>query len=648
MSMSAGVPPKLWIPRVILDAAGQAIESRNAVIEATSNEVRVPGTLLQKAQPGTAFMRSYGSAEEKQRQQAARESNGRFFGDMYQLNGSANAARAMGKPPQMLSQRALRMLSRGSIIDRLIINARKAQARRFARICDVPGKQFGFRVVHRRYQDAEFDSDTDDIRARCDEMEKLLRTPTNPPHPDFGDWLENAVEEELVLDRRFLVLPQGRGGRPVSYHLIDGATVYPRIEVLGRWMIANHVADYDTALAGLQMELWKDPPRDGRTGEPVWVDIADAEYVQMIDDRVVGAWKQGEYHMAIAHSTVAFDSWGYGYSALEDSYSLSLIFLEALRFNKNLFDVNFPEAVLVLGGAYDDEGLKAFRRNILDYDPREASSRLPVVAGGEELQASLLKLRDTPRDMMMSELITMLANFKCAAYRMHPSTINVQPDGQGGAVVSVDNSQGDEISQATEEGFHSLMQGQADFLTAALVARRYDDLIVIVEGLDRENEQALLARLEFEAQYSTFNEVRAALNKKPLPKGLPVEIGDFVGGEAWMGAYQAIQGGQQQQQQQSMGNYEQGDFGQPQGDPGQPWQGAPGQQQPGQPGQPGQPPGQPGQPGQGQPGMPPPQQGGMPPQQGGGMPLRRSREELVIRVLKDGEADWEDPWQPED
>lgn len=641
---------KLWVPRVLLDRAAD----NGTPEEATSVHIQAVTGPPQKAPYQSPLLRSYNTPDAIKKAQQ-RFPMGRFFDDMVHLTGSANSARATSKPLSMLSHRALRALSRGSVIDRLIINKRKAQARRFGRVCDVPGKQFGMRVVHRRYQDPEFDSDTDDIRRRCAEIEELLRRPTNPPHHSFGDFLENAIEEELVLDRRFVVLPQGRSNKPISYHLIDGATVYPRMEVLADWMIAHNVGgDTDRALALMQQELWSNPPRDKRTGEAVWVDLADAEYVQMVDDRVVGAWKSGEYHMAIAHGSVAFDAWGYGYSALEDSYQTSLLFMQALRYNKNLFDVNYPEAILTVAGNVDEEGLKAFRRNVLDYDPSEASTRLPIIPGGDELQANLLRLRDTPRDMLMSEMLTLLANMKCAAYGMHPSEINVTPDGQGGAVVSMDNSEGDEIAQATEEGFHSLMYGQCDLVTESLIRPHYTDLIAIPEGMDRENEQSLLARLQFTSQFSTFNEVRAELSKKPLPSGLPVEIGDFVGGQAWMGAYQAIMGQQQQQQQGDMGQYEQGDFGQPQGgSPQQPWQGQPG----GAPGAPGGlPPGAPG----GAPGGLPP--GGGQPGPGGGNPVQQGwqqtqaaqagggfgkslGETITIRIDPDGDFGWPEPWE---
>lgn len=582
---------------------------------------------------------------------------GKFFSDIGAVYDTSS--QGLKKPYGSLSFRSLRAL--GMVwIDRLIINARKAQMRRFAQVCDAPGKQLGFRCVHKKYQNVDVDTDTPDIRRRCKEMDDRLKNVTKPVHKSFADFIENMVEEELVIDRRVIIKTKTKGGSIGSYHMIDGETIRPRLEVLAEWMIANQITDIGVAERRIQYGLLVDPPRTMTGQRRAVPDFLNAAYVQVLDERVVDAWREEDIYVAIAHPTIRMNQWGYGRSPLEDSWGWSLLFMQAMGYNQNLFDVNYPEAILSISGEVDEEGLGAFKRNVFEWDRSEASTRLPIIAGGsiaEEFKAELIRLRDSPKDMLMTELIRFVANMKCAAYGMHPSEINVTPDGQGGAVVNVDQSQGDEIADATERGFHSLAYGQADVLTDALIVPDHDDLMYIIEGLDREGEQGQAAKIESYSAHSTFNELRAMRDQKPLPKGIPVDPGDFLVNPEYVQIVQMMQQTAQAQQQQDMGSYGQGDFGQPDDDSQQPFGGQPGQGGP--PGAPGGPPGAPqvpgGPPGGGSPpGAPGARPGvplGAPGGRGGGLPnvagaprkpnpLMRSEMVELAHFHGDGQIDW--------
>jgi hypothetical protein len=378
------------------------------------------------------------------------------------------------------------------------------------------------------------------------------------------DFLMSAINEQLVLDRRCLVLPKDRSGKIASYHLIDGSVIQPVIEVLAPWAKDQNLPDIERARRSLQIDLWKNPPRDPVSGVQLTVDMADAAYVEVIDGRVVAAWKADDMYIGISNPSVELDHLFYGQSPLEASIYMSLLFGRALRFNANLLDVNFPEAVLAIRGDYDENQLEAFKRAVMDFDVEEASQRLPIVSGDVDFQAQLINLRESPQDMKLIEMLRMLANFKCAAYRVHPSVINV-PD-EGGPIIS--NESDAAIEQALGEGFHGLMIDQANLLTNAIVSKRYDDLVVIIEGLDDESAAAKLNRIQAESTFRTIDQLRVSYGDDVLPDKLPTTIGEFIPGGSYIQIYQLLQ----QQQQQNMGNYEQGDFGQGQDTQGQPWQ----------------------------------------------------------------------------
>lgn len=525
---------------------------------ANASPLWVPGGSITKAQMTPREIR-----RRRQMMDQLSQSFGKYFTNRTSTTG--NPGRGLPKPPSPANFSILRAMAKASQIDMLIIGAYKSAARRFGQVCDVPGHQKGFRVVHRRYLDPDFNASTPDIQRRCAEMEELLKHPSNPPHQTFMDWLMVSINEQLVIDRRCLVLPKDKGGKIASYHLIPGDTIQPVLEVLAPWMRENNVADPEVAKYKMQIDLWKNPPRDPVSGVQLAVDLADAAYVQVLDGRVVSAWKAEDLYVGIANPSIEMDQAFYGTSPLEASIYMSLLFGRALRFNANMLDVNFPEAVLAITGDYDEAGVEAFKRAVLDFDEEEASSRLPVIAGDVDFQAQLINLRESPQDMKLVEMMRMLANFKCAAYRAHPSIINV-PD-EAGPVIN--NESDAEIEQALGEGFHGLMIDQANLLTNAIVSKRYDDLIVIVEGLDDESEAQKLNRIQIESSFRTIDELRVSYGDKALPGDLPTKIGDFIPNGAYLQIYQLLQ----QQQQQSMGQYEQGDFGQAPDDQGQPWQG---------------------------------------------------------------------------
>jgi hypothetical protein len=163
--------------------------------------------------------------------------------------------------------------------------------------------------------------------------------------------------------------------------MVDGETIRPRLEVLANWMILNGIEDSHVAESRIQRDLLARPPIDIATGRPRTVNFLDAAYVQVMNEAVVDAWRAEDIHVAVAHPSIRTNHWGYGTSALEHSWGLSMLFMRAMRYNQNLFDVNYPEAILLIPGGYDEEGLGAFKRNVFDLDTEEASTRLPIVSG---------------------------------------------------------------------------------------------------------------------------------------------------------------------------------------------------------------------------------------------------------------------------
>lgn len=483
-------------------------------------------------------------------------SPGRLFSDTRSVH--AGIGPGLDKPTNGLPFELLRELADASPIDRLIIDTRIMQMKRVSRRA-IGRNAVGFAVRHARHNDPDFDV-PEGLRKLCREIEALISTPTAPFHQTVRDFFTMAIDEELTIDRKAMVISRDRRGRPVRFHLVDGATVKPVPTVLfdeiqkeydrtGRQRILSSY-DYDQYMY--------------RLSEQSGIDLYRAAYVQVLDGQIVGGWRDSEMSIDITNPSARVNWWGYGRSLLEKSWRMSDTFLKAWLYNNELFGLNYPEAVLIVKGRYNEKGLQAFKRKVLgEGDAVDRNWRLPVIPMEDDRgTVEVQKLRDTPKDMMFQEFLQTAVRLKCAAYRMHPSLINFSVESSsGGSLVFQSNaSQEDVISLSQEEGYHALLDSIADWITRVIVQEYHEDLVFCWVGLDQESEDARVERVTKKVNsFITINEARAEMGLKPLPAELPTEPGDFVG--SYTQAIQTIQGQQQLEAQQGGDGYDEGDFG---------------------------------------------------------------------------------------
>ena len=475
----------------------------------------------------------------------------------------------------------LRQVAKESLIDRAVISRRVEDIKGLARRIIVPGKQRGWRVVHRRFDDPNFDTHDEQIQRRCREVEGVIERPMRVYHKTFRDFLAVAVQEELILDRRAMVISRDRKGRPVDYYLLPGDTILPVLYVLMPWMARKGISNERVARMILSEQF---SSKAGTT-----IDISDAAYVQEVDGQVVAAWKEDEIDVEWSNPSGEINRWGFGVSLLEQSLQATSLLLNMFNFNKDMFRPGFPARMLVLSGDYSAEGLSAFERQILGQGGSQSQkSKMPVLPGPADMKAQVLDLSNTPSDMQFEQFFRLMTSIKCSFFGMHPSRLNLSDRGPEGIILGSGSATG-EISQTmNEEGLYSLLESNADWLTRTLVQPYYDDLVLIFDGLHEQNEQIVLQNLQVEATWNTKNEIRARRN---LPQLTKEQGGDVIGDGLWLQWVQLMK--QEQAEKEATEKYERGDFGQ-MGMAGAP--GAPGAMPPGAPGAPGaMPPGAPGE-----------------------------------------------------
>lgn len=489
---------------------------------------------------------------------SAKPAAGKFFSD-YAQSSRAGIGPGQEKPVTTPSFGLLRAYRRASPIDRTIILKRMSQMKRVARMYAGEGS-VGVAVRHVHYKDRDFEVPKE-LEALSKRLERqLLPNPTKPFHPHLRDFWVKAIQDELVIDRKVMVIQRDRAGRPMGYHAVDGATVKPIVAVLFEVMKAEFSKTSTVINAYQAVE---------KVYNSSGIDISNAAYVQVIDSKVQAAWRDDELSIDITNPTSETNYWGYGESALEQSLQFTEVLLNIYTYNNELFKLNYPESILMITGDYDTEALNSMKASLLG-NGTASNWRLPVFVNEDEnAKMQVVKTRDTPKDMQFMDFWHSMVGLKTAAFNMPPSLINI--DGTLGKDPVVEGSHDPMAADiALDEGAKALVESMCDWLSC-LVIPHHPDLRVVVLGLEPENEQARIEMISKKAWMSP-NEQRIEDGQAPIDK-IPENPADIP--PAMLQQMQVLnsmkqqeQQAQQAQQQQAQGQaqqmpngYDQGDFG---------------------------------------------------------------------------------------
>jgi hypothetical protein len=480
---------------------------------------------------GVLLPQSYTLQKRVEQEEKAKTQRGKFFSSYAWTQN--NTGLGFNKPTNTVSFEVLRGYAERSLIDKIIVNARVLQMKHVAKRVTVPGKQIGYRVVHENYADPNFKPDKGTIN-RCKEMEKIIENVNAEIHPGgFRDFASIAVDQELTIDRKAMVVTKDRGGSPIRYHLVDGATVRPVLEIVFDVMEKQKLNTKVQAMESVY--------------KTYGVDLTNAAYVQVIDGHIVASWTKDEMFIDIANPSVEVNKWAYGKgSMLEQSLAGTVTWLNAWGYNDGLFTQDSPESLLFLYGDYDPVGLEAFKRQILDQTGSGDYQKIPVIPADENFKAELVKIRELPKDLQFAEFLRMIIQIKTAAYRAHPSIVNMSIDkgGSGGGISIGGNNEDEIVKNAHEEGFETLAENLCIWITRTIIKPRYDDLVMVMD-LDTEDEMKRIEVLNAQLGGGlTFNEWRRSQSLEG-----DLEFGDVPGSQVYIAAMQAIQGQKQQEEQ---------------------------------------------------------------------------------------------------
>jgi hypothetical protein len=456
-----------------------------------------------------------------------REDNKASFFSKFALAQNSIAYGAREKPQGTPQFAILYEAAEKSTLDRILIRARTDQQKRiWQKANEGKNKEIGFKVVHDRADDPDYKVTRQD-KERCAEMEKFISDPTPTehiylyphnvrPHTRLKDLVGVLTRTELIIDRKCILRYKRRDGQGyAAFHWLPGETIKNVDESIRAWAQKNE----SNGKVG----------RDtiNKMSYSTGFDLARASYVQMIDGMITAAFTDDEISVHISNPSDRLNRWGYGTSRLEESLDITTSLLMAFTYNREMFKTNYPEQVLTVSGDYDKEGLAAFKQQILGEAGGVGNNwRLPVIPAGdmENFKIESVKLRESPKDMLFDQMIRMMVMFKCSAYGAHPSTLNMETDsGAGGGSIFAGNASG-EIEFSKEHGLIPSITDMAEWLTDALIKPRYDDLKLVVVGLNPEDaKQAVDIRTSRVSKWITKNECRMEEGGAPIGFYLPPE-----------------------------------------------------------------------------------------------------------------------------
>lgn len=361
---------------------------------------------------------------------AAEEDNKRkpYLFSQYALYQNMANWGARDKPRGSASLGDLQEAAKKSFIDAILIQARTDQNKMIWQR-GVEGKQVGFKVVHERYDDPKF-KPTEDVDRRCREMEEILSDPTpfkfKHLYPlkrqihegGLKDFISREVRAELIIDRKCMYRYKRRNGKGyAAFHWLPGESIKPVHEAIKEWASRN--PDKSDPLRKITISQQTFDRMSATTG----FDIANSDYVQIIDGQVTGAFTEDEISIHIANPSDEVNTFGWGYSRLEMSLDVTATLLYAWRYNQEIFKTNYPEQVLAITGNYDKQGLEAWKQQVLGEAGGPGNNwRLPIIASesgsefGDGFDIKAFKLREAPKDMLFDQLFRMLVAIKCFKY----------------------------------------------------------------------------------------------------------------------------------------------------------------------------------------------------------------------------------------
>lgn len=369
-------------------------------------------------------------------------------------------------------------------------------------------KQVGWRIQHVQADRDDVDTDTPEVRARCERVAKILRKPHPKLEPTFRGFLSRVMDDYLTINRVAVEVIRDQRGRVVQFSAVDGATILPTMALLQRYIALQGDLDpspwaYDVAGRALEAE----------TGE----EILGTDYVCVMRGQLVGSFTESQLlvweDMPITDVRVLFPP-----SYVEKALETVVSWLYAFHSNRTYFSNGNPTEVMIGLKGIDDDGFVAFEEEMREnYSGIKGFWRVPLIQLPMDGAVEVIRLKENHREMQFQEWMATLQSLVLAGiYRVSTRRAELQSGGGENNGQLFGQNQVEYVEASKEESFRIHSAFIKQHLTE-LVQMMDPDLEFAWSGIDLEDEEQISRIEQIEVTtYMTVNEIRARHNQEPF------------------------------------------------------------------------------------------------------------------------------------
>lgn len=287
---------------------------------------------------------------------------------------------------------------------------------------------------------------------------------------DFEGWesfTRKLWNDSWTLDQGVFEVAVDRMGRPMSFDVYDAGTFY----------LAEHNVKDEESLKKLEAYM---------------INGYLPRYVQVFDDLVYREYYPWELCFGIRNATTNIHLNGYGLSENEILIQVITWMLNSNQYNGNFFQQGSnPKGILNFKDNIDPSKLDEFKqswRNTLS--GVGGAHKLAALSGGN---LEWINMHLSNRDMEFHQWVEFLTVLACTVYRIDPSEVGFNLDGQKG--IFGQDGQKERLKHSKEKGLEPFLKFWQKKFTKYLVSPMSGGKYIFeFTGLEPDDEEASLKR----------------------------------------------------------------------------------------------------------------------------------------------------------